>query len=201
VRIAVASLFATDTYTTLTKGAEFVKEQSRAPNAHALAPAAGIWMLAQKRSLNLAPGYGPVAVPAPAPHRTSTAPQQISLFLETSSWEMFQLDFQTDRLSRCRRRHQLCERRSLTHSTRTSVHVRHTSISVKIWLMENRSPCTFHASIAINPTVEFIIVVTSKRSLRPLVDTLSSLLFLNELNPHGNDFGPRKTRGQSCCIG
>jgi hypothetical protein len=71
VRKAVAALFGTDTSTTSTRGAEFVKKQSHAPNSHALAPAAGIWMLAQKRSLNLAPGYGPGAVPAPAPHRTA----------------------------------------------------------------------------------------------------------------------------------
>jgi splicing factor 3A subunit 1 len=66
IRKAVAPLDATETPNNLARGPEFVKEHSRAPNTHALAPAGGIGRLAEREPLNLAPGYGPGAVPAPA---------------------------------------------------------------------------------------------------------------------------------------
>jgi hypothetical protein len=80
IRRAIAPLDATETPKHLARGAEFVNEHSRATNTHALALAGGIGRLAERKSLNPAPGYGPGAVPAP----------EELVFLKTSSWEMFQ---------------------------------------------------------------------------------------------------------------
>jgi hypothetical protein len=79
-RKAVAPLDANETQNNLAPRAESLKEHSRAPNTHALALEGGIGRLAERKSLNLAPGYDPGAVSKPAE----------LAFVETSSWEMVQ---------------------------------------------------------------------------------------------------------------